>query len=248
MHHHRHGWAVRLEARGLTHAYKRVTVLSGLSLTVEPGQIVGLLGPNGAGKSTALGIIAGQIWSGVGSVQLGTHCLDGLPTHRRVKMGLGFLPQEPSVFRDCTVRENLQLAAEGLGASPSTVAEQLQVHGLAGIADQRASELSGGERRRLELARCLVGRPSVLILDEPFSGVDPVGVEALQQTLKVLALEGMGLLITDHAVQATLSICDMAIILNAGSVMAEGCPETVAADPAVCDRYLGQHFEFKKLH
>ena len=237
---------MKLSARGLGYAYGGVCVLSDLSVTVEPGSVVGLMGPNGAGKSTAMAIIAGQLQGGAGSVWLGEKCLDGMALHRRVQSGLGYLPQQDSVFRDCTVRENLELAAEGLGAEPSEVDEQLCRHGIAELESQQARTLSGGERRRLALARCLVGRPSILILDEPFSGIDPVGIEDLQRSLRKLANEGTGLLITDHAVVTSLGICDWAVILDAGTVMVEGRPEVIAQNETVKARYLGQDFELKK--
>lgn len=236
-----------LEARGLTHAYEGTQALAALSLTIEPGQIVGLLGPNGAGKSTAISIIAGRLRPDGGTVRLLGRSLDGLAAHHRVRLGLGYLPQEPSVFRDCTVRENLQLAVDSLGGSVEDLEYQLEARGLSKLDGHRARTLSGGERRRLELARCLLGAPKVLILDEPFAGVDPVGIEELQETFRDLAATGIGFLITDHAVQATLGVCHSAVILDGGTVMAEGCPESVAADAVVRARYLGHGFEYKKL-
>jgi len=159
---------------------------------------------------------------------------------------MGYLPQEPSLLRDCTVRQNLELAAEGFGVGRENVEEMIEARGLVHLAAAKAGTLSGGERRRLEIARCLLGRPTVLVLDEPFSGVDPVGVSELQQSIVELKGAGMAILVTDHAVEATLGVCDRAIILDQGTVMAAGCPESIAADSRVRDRYLGSAFVIKK--
>lgn len=237
-----------LRVSGLRHGYGGRTVLSGLSLELNPGEVVGLLGPNGAGKSTAMGIIAGTIRPQAGTVSLGTIVLDSMPLWRRVRAGLGYLPQEPSLFRDCTVRQNLELAAQGCGAGAEQVKSVIESRGLGAIADSKAGVLSGGERRRLEIARCLLVRPTVLVMDEPFSGVDPVGVGDLQHTIVELKKSGMAILITDHAVAATLGVCDRAIILDEGSVMADGCPESIVANPRVRERYLGGRFETQKIH
>ena len=235
-----------LVARSLRHSYDQTLALAGLDVTVERGQIVGVLGPNGAGKSTAMNIMAGQVKSQAGTVSLNGLCLDPLPTHQRVRHGLGYLPQQASIFRDCTVMENMKMAVESLRVDPSEIDIQLQMRGIAHLVDQKAGSLSGGERRRLELARSLVAKPVVLLLDEPFSGVDPVGVEALQNCFKLLANDGLGILLTDHSVQATLSICDWVVILDSGTVMTEGCPEEVAADSRVRQRYLGEGFRLEK--
>lgn len=234
-----------LQAKNLTHAYEGTPALCGLDLAVAPGQVVGLLGPNGAGKSTAMGIIAGVIRPDDGIVELGGHRLDDLPTHERTRRGLVYLPQAPSIFRDCTVWENMAIAIEGLSGTVAQAEERLDALGMSRLRDARAGRLSGGERRRLELARSLVGTPKVLVLDEPFAGVDPVGVEGLQRIIRGLAREGLAILLTDHAVEATLGICDHAIIIDAGTVMKGGCPEDVAADERVRSRYLGHQFVLK---
>jgi lipopolysaccharide export system ATP-binding protein len=235
-----------LRVSGLRHSYGGRTVLSGLSLELNPGEVVGLLGPNGAGKSTAMGIIAGTIRPQAGSVSLGPIVLDTMPLWMRVRAGLGYLPQEPSLLRDCTVRDNLVLAAEGCGVGIEEVNVVIERRGLGPIAGAKAGTLSGGERRRLEIARCLLGGPAVLIMDEPFSGIDPVGVGELQRDIVELKGDGMAILITDHAVDATLGVCDRAIILDEGTVMADGCPESIASDPRVRERYLGVGFAIKK--
>ena len=233
---------MRLSATGLSHSFDGRLVLHALNFEVNPGEIVGLLGPNGAGKSTAIGLIAGDIPLQRGSVQLGENKMDGLRAWERVRKGLAYLPQEASVLRACTVRENLLIAAEVSGLSVEQVDRQIEASGLQAVAHNRAGTLSGGERRRTEIARCLMTNPHVLLMDEPFAGVDPVGVEGLQRTIRSLAVQGMAVLLTDHAVHATLRVCDRAIILDQGSVMAMGCPEEIVANQMVRDRYLGSHF------
>ena len=237
--------AVSLQARNLGHAYDRALVLKDLDLEVNGGQIVGLLGPNGAGKTTAMGIIAGELRPNSGTVLLAGQSLDGLMTHERARRGLVYLPQAPSVFRDCTVWENMSIAVQGLAGSASQADARLDQLGIGHLRQAKAGELSGGERRRLEIARSLVGTPKILVLDEPFAGIDPVGVEQLQQVLLSLAGEGLGVLLTDHSVEATLGICDHAIIIDAGTVMKEGRPEAVSEDDRVRARYLGHRFVLK---
>ena len=233
---------MRLTATELSHAYSGRLVLHELSLELNPGEVVGLLGPNGAGKSTAIGLLAGIIPLQVGSVQLGGHKVDDLRTWERVRKGLAYLPQDASVLRSCTVRENLLIAAEVGGLTQEQVEHQIEASGLYSVADQRAGSLSGGERRRMEIARCLMTNPKIFLMDEPFAGVDPVGIEDLQRTIRSLAVRGMAVLITDHAVHATLRVCDRAVILDQGSVMAMGCPEEIVANQVVRDRYLGSEF------
>ncbi len=235
-----------LEAQDLVHSYDGRRVLSGLSLTVASGEVVGLLGPNGAGKSTAMAIIAGTLRPVSGIVCLHGKSIDSLPLWVRVRRGLGYLPQEPSVLRDLTVEENLLLAARSMDAPEHRVRLILEDRGLASLASVKAGLLSGGERRRLEVARTLVGDPLVLVMDEPFAGIDPVGVEMLQESIRQFAAGGMGVLITDHSVQATLGVCDRAVILDEGVVMADGCPDEIVADPMVRARYLGTGFPVQK--
>ncbi len=237
---------MKLRAESLHHSYGGRTVLNGLTVEVEPGEIVGLLGPNGAGKSTAIAIMAGQIVGDSGLVFLGDQPMGELPLWKRVRLGLGYLSQDPAILRDCTVRENLEVAAEVSGMTSPELDEIMDTASLKMLTDSPAGTLSGGERRRLEIARCLVGRPRVLLMDEPFSGVDPVGIEQLQQTIVDLAQGGIGILVTDHAVHATLGVCDRAVILDAGTVMAVGCPEDLATNQRVRDRYLGATFVLPK--
>ena len=233
---------MKLVARGLSHSFDGRRVLNDLSLELERGEVVGLLGPNGAGKSTAIGLMAGQIPLRCGEVLLGDTRLNGLALWQRVRMGLGYLPQQSAVIRGCSVRENLLVAANISGLTDAEVDEQLELSGLTAVAKSRAGSLSGGERRRLEIARCMVTRPHVLLMDEPFAGIDPVGIEVLQTTVRDLARAGLAVLITDHAVHATLGVCDRAIILDNGSVMATGCPDEIVQNTMVRDRYLGVGF------
>ncbi|MEC8425309.1 MAG: ATP-binding cassette domain-containing protein [Myxococcota bacterium] len=228
-----------LEARGLRRRLGGRAVLDGLDLHVQPGEVVGLLGPNGAGKTTCFRLLTGELSMEHGAVHLKGLRMDGMPLWRRVRAGLGYLPQGPSLFRALDARAHLELA--GLGGAE---AERAIVQaGLRDVAHVPAGRLSGGERRRLGIARCLAGSPSVVLLDEPFAGVDPVGVESLQLQVRALAhARGLGVLVTDHAVQATLPICDRAVILDAGSVLASGTPAEVARDPRVRGRYLGDSF------
>ncbi len=230
-----------LVAIGLTRSFGGRRVVDGVDLAVGPGEVVGLLGPNGAGKTTSFKMIAGLERADAGTVALDGGRLDGLPLWRRVRAGLGYLPQEPTIFRKLTVRDNLAVAP-GAGRDRAHLDALLERAGLSALGDQPAGRLSGGERRRLEIARCLAARPRVLMLDEPFAGVDPVAVAALQARIRGLAAEGLGLLVTDHAVRETLGICDRAVILDQGRVMAEGSPAQVAADPHVRARYLGEGF------
>ena len=230
--------SIGLHATGLQHRYGGRVVLAGLELHLRPGEVLGLLGPNGAGKSTTFGILSGRIKPVAGTVRLDGESLDGLPLWRRVRKGLGYLAQEPTVIRAMTVAENV-----GLAIGQVDVKDALARAGLGELADERAGTLSGGERRRLEIARSLATTPRYLLMDEPFSGVDPVGVEGLQQTIRGLAESGLGVLLTDHAVRAAMGVCDRVILLDQGQEMARGTPSEIAADARVRDRYLGTVFD-----
>lgn len=238
----------RLEVRDLRRGYGGRLVVDGVSIDVSPGEVVGLLGPNGAGKSTCFRIIAGLVDAEAGTVRLDGTRLDGLPLWQRVRRGLGYLAQEPSVFRRLTVRDNLRVPLESDRCTPRAeiegrVDELIEQAGLQAVVGDRAGTLSGGERRRLEIARCLASRPRVVLLDEPFSGVDPVAVADLQARIAALAASGLGVLLTDHAVREALGTCDRAIILDGGTVMVEGSPRQVAAHPVARARYLGPAFD-----
>ncbi len=230
-----------LSATGLGRTLGGRRVLDGVDLAVRPGEIVGLLGPNGAGKTTCFRLIAGLDRQDAGSVHLDGRRLDGLPLWRRVRLGLGYLSQEPSVFRGLTVRQNLLVPLERLGEA-GRVGPLLEEAGLTARAEALAGTLSGGERRRLEIARCLAASPRVLLLDEPFSGVDPVAVADLQGRIRALAARGIGVLITDHAVREALSVCDRALLLDGGRPLIGGTPREVASDPHARERYLGATF------
>ncbi len=236
-----------LEARGLHKHYRGRAVVRDVDLTLGAGEIVGLLGPNGAGKTTIFGIVAGLVRPERGSVRLGGRELLGLPVHRRARAGLGYLAQEPSVFRGMTVRENLLAALEIRGVARRGQAERagrvLGDLGLEAVADQPAASLSGGERRRTEIARALCGEPRVLILDEPFAAIDPHGCAEIAELLRDLRARGIGLLLTDHRARQLLPLCDRAAVLVDGRVVAAGPPEEVVADPLVRQRYLGERYD-----
>jgi lipopolysaccharide export system ATP-binding protein len=232
---------MHLKAENLGRSYGGRRVLHGFSLQVGAGEVHGLLGPNGAGKTTAFRLLAGVEEADSGTVWLGEVRLDGMPLHARARKGLGYLPQEETLLRDLTVQGNVELAISVAksGLSAERLLEQVGIRALAG---RRVDGLSGGERRRLALARLLAIRPSVLLLDEPFAGVDPVAVRGFQELVRGLAAGGVAVLITDHAVRETLAICDRATVLDGGSIQVVGTPEQVAADPHARARYLGNDF------
>ncbi|MCK6505646.1 LPS export ABC transporter ATP-binding protein [Myxococcota bacterium] len=234
-----------LVARGLSRAFRGRRVVDGVDLAVAPGEVVGLLGPNGAGKTTCFRMVAGLEVPDQGEVWLDGQDLARQPLWRRARAGLGYLAQEPTVFRRLSARANLEVALQARGAPVSQAPDLLARAGLSHLSDQPAGRLSGGERRRLELARALAAAPRVLLLDEPFAGVDPVAVAALQAVILDLARQGLGVLVTDHAVRETLGICDRVVLLDGGRVMAAGAPAQVAALPAVRDRYLGHDFRWE---
>lgn len=222
-------------------------MVDGVCLDVHGGEVVGLLGPNGAGKTTTFYMLVGLIQPDAGSVLLGDQDVTWLPMFRRARMGISYLPQEPSVFRRLTVEENLAGVMELLGTprqeAAARVAELLEEFGLERVQHQRADTLSGGERRRLEIARSLVTSPRFLLLDEPFAGIDPITVLEVQKLVRHLRDRGYGILITDHNVRDTLKITDRASIIKDGKVFASGDPERLAKDPMVKQAYLGEGFE-----
>lgn len=230
-----------LRAEHLRMSYAGRVVVDGVSVHVDTGQIVGLLGPNGAGKTTTFRILAGLVRADAGSVRLGGVALDGLGLADRARAGLGYLPQEEALIHDLSVRDNVAIAADisGSGRKPDALLEQV---GIGALAQRGVSGLSGGERRRLALARILAIAPKVLLLDEPFAGVDPIAVSSLQALVRAVAASGVGVLVTDHAVRETLSVCDRVLVIDQGAVQAEGSPAEVAADPHARARYLGPDF------
>jgi lipopolysaccharide export system ATP-binding protein len=236
----------RLEAKDLHKRYGDRSVVRGVSLEVSPGEVVGLLGPNGAGKTTTFYMVVGVEAPDKGSIQWLGHDISNMPMHRRARKGIGYLPQEASVFRGLTVWENLLALAELL---PLTKSEQLQrcekllmeFH-LQKVRNTRGMSLSGGERRRCEMARALVTEPRIMLLDEPFAGVDPKSVLEIQGLIADLKARGIGVLITDHNVRETLQIADRAYILADGMIMKHGLPSEIAEDPDIRRVYLGDRF------
>ena len=218
-----------------------------MSLALAAGEIVGLLGPNGAGKTTTFYMLVGLIQPDAGSVWIGSEDVTTLPMYRRARLGISYLPQEASVFRRLTVEENLFGVLELLGVdwqdASARVTKLLEEFGIEKLRTQRAETLSGGERRRLEIARALVTEPRFLLLDEPFAGIDPITVLDVQRLIRHLRHRGYGILITDHNVRDTLKITDRASIIKDGKVFASGDPETLAKDPLVRQVYLGEEFQ-----
>ncbi len=232
-----------LEGRELVKRYSGRAAVDRLSLVVEPGRIVGLLGPNGAGKTTTFNLIMGFIGADHGSVLLDEKDISRLPFYRRARLGIGYLPQEPSVFTKATVRQNLEMAFEGSNSPTSDRDRLLEEFHLTSLADQRAGFLSSGERRRLEIARSLSKSPRYVLLDEPFSGIDPISIADLQSQIRLLKERGIGVVITDHNVRDTLSITDFAYLIDQGKLVTAGTPPQVVADPAARRVYLGESFQ-----
>ena len=235
-----------LRAEGLMKRYRKRTVVSDVSLTVESGEVVGLLGPNGAGKTTCFYMILGLVPIDRGTVTLDGEDLTHLPIYRRSRLGLSYLPQEASIFRKLTVAQNIQAVLELQGIESEEIETRLeQLLDDLHIGHLRASpalSLSGGERRRVEIARALATSPRFILLDEPFAGVDPIAVLDIQQIIRFLKERGIGVLITDHNVRETLGICDHAYIINQGSVLAFGKPQDIVYNEAVRKVYLGENF------
>ena len=236
----------KIETRQLVREYGKRRVVDGVDINVGAGEIVGLLGPNGAGKTTTFYMIVGLIAATAGRVFLDGDDLTDLPMYLRARLGIGYLPQEASIFRKMTVEQNIRAIAETLPLSKAereaSVEEHLTELGLQHLANQKAYTLSGGERRRLEISRALVTRTKFLLMDEPFSGVDPISVSEVQKIIVQLKERGIGVLITDHNVRETLSIVDRAYLLHDGSVLSEGTSDYLINDPKSREFYLGQDF------
>ena len=236
-----------LSAANLAKSYGGQEVVKDVSLTVSSGEIVGLLGPNGAGKTTCFYMIVGSIQHDSGKVSISGEEVTHLPVHERARRGIGYLPQEASVFRKLTVRENLQAILETRNQMTNQQRESLtdsliEEFRIAHIQEQLDLSLSGGERRRVEIARALATNPDFILLDEPFAGVDPISVNDIKDIVRHLTDRGIGILITDHNVRETLDICDKAYIVNTGRIIAEGDAETILRDEKVKSVYLGQNF------
>lgn len=236
-----------LEAKELSKSYRERKVIDDLSLRVQQGEVVGLLGPNGAGKTTTFQMIVGLVPPDSGSVLLDGEDITELPLYQRARRGISYLPQEPSVFRKLTVEENLMAILETLPLSPQErrrrLEQLIEQMGLERVRRNKGYALSGGERRRVEIARSLVLQPSFLLLDEPFSGIDPIQVMELQRIIRRLRNTGIGILVTDHNVRETLAVTDRAYIIHDGRIFRSGTPEELGHDPEVRRVYLGETFQ-----
>jgi lipopolysaccharide export system ATP-binding protein len=236
-----------LTATGLEKSYKKRMVVSSLSLQIESGEVVGLLGPNGAGKTTAFYMIVGLVPCDGGRIELNGEDITHLPMHARAQRGLGYLPQEASVFRRMNVADNVMAILEtrrdlNKAARDEALEQLLEELHVAHLRDNIGMSLSGGERRRVEIARALAANPAFMLLDEPFAGVDPLSVHDIQRIARHLAERGIGVLITDHNVRETLGICSRAYIVSQGAVLASGSADEILANPEVRKVYLGQDF------
>lgn len=235
-----------LEAKNLAKTIRKTKIVHDISLYVKSKEIVGLLGPNGAGKTTSFYMVCGLTDATEGQVFLDSQDVTKLPLSARAQMGIGYLPQESSIFKDLTVEENLLIAAEALDLKKETIQPRieklLEIFNIEPIRARLGIRLSGGERRRVEIARALVGEPKFLLLDEPFAGVDPIAVIDIQNIIKQLVELDMGILITDHNVRETLGICDRAYVMRSGEMLATGRSNEIANDENVRKYYLGEHF------
>jgi len=236
-----------LQARALTKSYGRRVVVNGVSLEVRTGEVVGLLGPNGAGKTTTFYMVVGLTRPDSGQVVLGNNDITQLPMYQRARNGIGYLPQEASIFRKLTAEENVLAILETRNLSASAQRQRarmlLEELGIVAVARQPAYTLSGGERRRLEICRALATDPSFILLDEPFAGIDPIAVSEIQSIVAHLKDRGIGVLVTDHNVRETLKITNRAYILREGEVFRSGTPRELASDPEVRRVYLGESFQ-----
>ena len=235
-----------LIVENLRKSYKSRTVVQDISLQINSGEVVGLLGPNGAGKTTSFYMIVGLVALDAGRILLDGKDLSRMPIHSRARLGLAYLPQEASVFRKLTVSENIMAVLELQQLSEKQMQDQLEsllqeLH-IVHIRNNPAVSLSGGERRRVEIARCLATNPSFILLDEPFAGIDPIAVLDIQKIIRFLSAKNIGVLITDHNVRETLGICDRAYIVNDGTVFASGHPNEIVQNEAVREVYLGKYF------
>jgi lipopolysaccharide export system ATP-binding protein len=235
-----------LRAEGLAKSYRGRRVVDGVSFHVAPGEVVGLLGPNGAGKTTSFNMVVGLVVPEQGRVLLAEHDLTRLPMHRRARLGIGYLPQEASIFRKLTVRQNFLGVLQALGVRraerEARAAALLAEYRLEKVAGSLGEQLSGGERRRAEVARSLLSNPRFILFDEPFAGVDPIAVGELQRLIGGLRDRGIGVLVTDHNVREALGICSRAYILSSGTILEAGTPAEIASSPRARAVYLGEKF------
>lgn len=236
-----------LQANGLSKAYRGKKAVTDLSVYVSTGEIVGLLGPNGAGKTTTFYMMVGMIKPDSGNIALDNEDISQFPMYKRALKGISYLPQEPSVFRKLTVADNLRAVLELKGYKQAEIDERvehiLDEFSLREFADRQAYKLSGGERRRTEIARAIATNPTFILFDEPFAGIDPIAIIELKKMLQYLKEKGLGILVTDHNVRDTLSITDRAYVISNGSILKEGMPEKLITDPRVKEIYLGDEFK-----
>uniref|UniRef100_UPI00404834F9 LPS export ABC transporter ATP-binding protein n=1 Tax=Aliarcobacter sp. TaxID=2321116 RepID=UPI00404834F9 len=238
----------KLEIKNITKTIKKTEILHGISLEIKSGEIVGLLGPNGAGKTTTFYTVCGLVKPSSGSVYFDDKDITSLPLHKRALKGIGYLPQESSIFKDLSVEDNLMLAAQIVTKDKDEqykrVEELLELFNIEPIRQRKGVSLSGGERRRTEIARALVSHPKFLLLDEPFAGVDPIAVKDIQEIIHQLTKINIGVLITDHNVRETLEICDRAYVMKAGALLASGSSDEIRNNAKVREHYLGEDFNF----
>jgi len=238
----------KLEVKEISKSINKTQILHDISLNIKSGETVGLLGPNGAGKTTSFYITCGLIQPSTGKIFFDEHDVTHLSLHKRALKGIGYLPQESSIFKDLTVEDNLMLAAEvsidDEKERIEKIEELLEVFNIEPIRQRKGVSLSGGERRRVEIARALVSDPKFLLLDEPFAGVDPIAVKDIQSIITQLTKRGIGVLITDHNVRETLQICNRAYVMKAGTVLANGTSQEIKNNPIVKEHYLGKDFIF----
>ena len=235
----------KLLAKNLKKSFKNTLIIKGVNIEVNSGEVVGLLGPNGAGKTTTFYLICGLLTPDEGKVFLETKEITFYPLHKKARLGIGYLPQESSIFRDLSVEDNLYIVAEeyyGKEESEKIVEDLLEKFNIEPIRKRKGINLSGGERRRVEIARALVPKPKFLFLDEPFAGVDPVNVNEIKDLIKLLSNQNIGVIITDHNVRETLSICDRAYVLRDGEILTEGNAEDIVQNNEVRKSYLGEDF------
>ncbi|MCK9372534.1 MAG: LPS export ABC transporter ATP-binding protein [Sulfuricurvum sp.] len=237
-----------LKVESLVKTIKNHEIVRGISMELHTGEVVGLLGPNGAGKTTTFYMICGLVEATEGRVFIDGVDVSHFPLHQRSQMGIGYLPQEASIFKDLSVEENLLIAAQAGKLDKETaqqrIEELLEMFNIEPIRSRRGINLSGGERRRAEIARALVNKPRFLLLDEPFAGVDPIAVMDIQSVITQLVEYGIGVLITDHNVRETLAVCDRAYVIKSGSLLASGTSDEIAHNPDVRQHYLGESFKF----
>lgn len=237
-----------LKIKDITKSIKKTQILHGISLEVKSGEIVGLLGPNGAGKTTTFYTVCGLVKPTSGEVYFDGKDITNLPLHKRALKGIGYLPQESSIFKDLSVEDNLMLAAQIITKDKDEqhkrVEDLLEIFNIEPIRQRKGVSLSGGERRRTEIARALISHPKFLLLDEPFAGVDPIAVKDIQEIIHQLTKINIGVLITDHNVRETLQICDRAYVMKAGTLLASGSSEEIKNNEKVREHYLGEDFSF----